>query len=322
MTMSTLNTEVIVVGAGLAGLACAQRLWREGIDCVVLEKSRGIGGRVATRQLNGFHFDYGCPTLDAEAQAFSRLILKNINNGNLAQRLSENERNVAAWSPHGKGLRSVFEEWRARADILIETKVTQVVRESGRVVLHCEGQRSFSAPVAVFALPIPQAVELLGAMDVKATYQVDYTSEVVLSASVSPAADAGFWPGDGGVLSSVMMQKNERTGVLVFRGTEAFSKANWAQTEAFFAGAFLDALRPLDGTFKAVSFGELHLHRWRYSRVVNPLPDLFGRLEESPSVYLAGDAFGQGTAEAAWNSGEAVAADVLSSKYLKRGLNL
>ena len=38
--------EVLVVGAGLAGLACARRLAQAGTDCLVLEASDGIGGRV------------------------------------------------------------------------------------------------------------------------------------------------------------------------------------------------------------------------------------------------------------------------------------
>ena len=42
------DAPVIVVGAGLAGLACAQRLSRAGVEVVVLEASDGVGGRVRT----------------------------------------------------------------------------------------------------------------------------------------------------------------------------------------------------------------------------------------------------------------------------------
>lgn len=43
--------DVAVIGAGLSGLAAARRLMQEGRSVVVVEKSRGLGGRAATRRL-------------------------------------------------------------------------------------------------------------------------------------------------------------------------------------------------------------------------------------------------------------------------------
>ena len=43
-------TSVIIVGAGIAGLACARSLADAGMNPVVLDKGRGLGGRVATRR--------------------------------------------------------------------------------------------------------------------------------------------------------------------------------------------------------------------------------------------------------------------------------
>ncbi len=64
--------DVIVVGAGVAGLACARRLVRAGLDVVVLEESDGIGGRVRTDEVDGFRLDRGfqvLPTAYPEARA-------------------------------------------------------------------------------------------------------------------------------------------------------------------------------------------------------------------------------------------------------------
>ena len=51
--------DVIVVGAGLAGLVCAQRLQQAGHQVCLLEKSRGVGGRLATRRIHGVPLDHG-----------------------------------------------------------------------------------------------------------------------------------------------------------------------------------------------------------------------------------------------------------------------
>jgi phytoene dehydrogenase-like protein len=50
---------VIIVGAGMAGLVCAEDLTRMGIDTLVLEASDGIGGRVRSDHVDGFTLDRG-----------------------------------------------------------------------------------------------------------------------------------------------------------------------------------------------------------------------------------------------------------------------
>lgn len=51
--------NVLIIGAGLAGLACARRLTTAGLACTVLEASDGIGGRVRTDRVEGFQLDRG-----------------------------------------------------------------------------------------------------------------------------------------------------------------------------------------------------------------------------------------------------------------------
>ena len=52
-------TDVVIVGAGLAGLACARALARRGVECVVLEAAEQAGGRVRTDTVEGFQIDRG-----------------------------------------------------------------------------------------------------------------------------------------------------------------------------------------------------------------------------------------------------------------------
>ena len=52
-------SDVVIVGAGLAGLVCAQDLGRAGVACTVLEASDGVGGRVRTDEVDGFLLDRG-----------------------------------------------------------------------------------------------------------------------------------------------------------------------------------------------------------------------------------------------------------------------
>lgn len=66
--------DVIVIGAGWSGLTAAARLASSGRSVAVLEKSRGPGGRSATRRLDGFVFDHGAQYLTARSEAFARQV--------------------------------------------------------------------------------------------------------------------------------------------------------------------------------------------------------------------------------------------------------
>jgi len=57
------TNKVVVVGAGISGLACAYRLKQLGIPCLVLEAQKRAGGLIATIRRNGFLFETGpqCP---------------------------------------------------------------------------------------------------------------------------------------------------------------------------------------------------------------------------------------------------------------------
>jgi len=56
-------TDVIVVGAGLAGLSCARELHTHGLDVLVLERADAPGGRVRTDEAGGFLLDRGFQVL-------------------------------------------------------------------------------------------------------------------------------------------------------------------------------------------------------------------------------------------------------------------
>ena len=72
---------VVIIGAGLAGLACARQLQASGHSVLVFEKSRGPGGRASTRRAEAGTFDHGAQYFTVTEPEF--------------------ERQVAAWHEHG-----------------------------------------------------------------------------------------------------------------------------------------------------------------------------------------------------------------------------
>ena len=60
--MST-NPDVLIIGAGLAGLSCARHLADSGVSFQIVEASNDIGGRVRTDEHEGFLLDRGFQVL-------------------------------------------------------------------------------------------------------------------------------------------------------------------------------------------------------------------------------------------------------------------
>ncbi len=83
--------QVLIVGAGLAGLACAAHLKKQGISFLLLEGSDGVGGRVRTDEVDGFRLDRGFQVLltaypEAERLFdYKKLRLKNYTPGALVR---------------------------------------------------------------------------------------------------------------------------------------------------------------------------------------------------------------------------------------------
>src|SRR3954468_20453441 len=67
-----MDAEVIVVGAGVAGLRCGAELEAAGVDVRVLERADAVGGRVRTDVVDGFRCDRGFQLLNPAYPAARR----------------------------------------------------------------------------------------------------------------------------------------------------------------------------------------------------------------------------------------------------------
>lgn len=71
--------NVIVIGAGISGCACAHQLVHAGHQVTLVEKGRGVGGRMATRRMEGARVDHGAQfftTRDPRLQQLNQRWLK------------------------------------------------------------------------------------------------------------------------------------------------------------------------------------------------------------------------------------------------------
>ncbi|MEM8548982.1 MAG: NAD(P)-binding protein, partial [Pseudomonadota bacterium] len=165
--------RVAVVGAGVAGMAAAGILARANHDVSVFEKSRGPGGRVATRRRETLRFDHGAQYLTAKDPRLARHLDSWLADGQIEswpQRvvrgrpgLWRSEEPYARWRG-APGMNAVARAQAEDLPVTTETRVTALMQgQSGWIVCTDDqagpSEQTFDA--ILLAIPAPQAAALL-----------------------------------------------------------------------------------------------------------------------------------------------------------------
>ncbi len=122
MVQRNRSQEIIIVGAGVAGLTCARRLAALGHHVSVYEASDAAGGRVRTDPLEGFQLDRGFQVLltaypNARAELdFDRLELHSFEPGALVRHDGRFLKIVDPWRRPPRFLRHAFAPWASLSD--------------------------------------------------------------------------------------------------------------------------------------------------------------------------------------------------------------
>jgi len=281
---------VVVVGAGIAGLACARELVDAGVPARVVERNAHVGGRLASERLGGRWVDTGAAYLTADDPAFhGRLQTWRIDG--LARPWTDTLRGQAGppttrWAAPG-GLRSLAEDLARELEVTLGVEVTTLPR----------------AEAVVLAMPGPQA---LGIADLAAAREQSWSpvvTAILTYAERSWKDFSGIFVNDHPILSTVCDdgdRRGDRAPVLVAHSTAAMA----AGTDPGIQMA--KAVGELLGLGDPASVETRH---WPYA---SPRPG-HGLYARQGTVYLCGDAFGRPRVQTAWLSGRAAARAILQS---------
>ena len=77
--------DIIIVGAGLSGSYLAGKIKKLGLNTLIIEKSKGVGGRFSTKPVGRGIADYGCQYLKPKTKELSELI-QSLENKNLIKK--------------------------------------------------------------------------------------------------------------------------------------------------------------------------------------------------------------------------------------------
>jgi predicted NAD/FAD-dependent oxidoreductase len=331
--------EVIVVGAGVAGLACARFLQDRGRRVVVLEKSRGVGGRCATRRVDGQAVDHGVVFLHGSDPEFLDA-LQSASGGRVLKgwpyRVSGRGRPCQPDALGGRQRRLAYEEgvsafpkWLARdLDVRFESKVTGLDPVGAGIRVRAEGNpRPWVAPHVVVALPVEQAASLLSASvplegdAAAAAALLGMAGSVPCLTVLAGYAGTGavpewdlLYPEDSGAVQLVSHDSSKRASprdrVLVAQARPGWSRARLGLPVEEWTGAILAEIGRIVAPWAGrPDWVQGHVWRWARTDGGNELSGPFRiRLDGGGTIWLGGEYFAPGGGvEAAWRSGRALA---------------
>ena len=153
--------RIAIVGAGMAGMSCGQRLSRLGHEVRLFDKGRGPGGRMATRRMEDggttLHFDHGAQYFTARDPRFVEQVAHWEASGVAARWAAAGD---DAWvgTP---AMNAPLKAMAGELGVQFGTRIEQLVREGEGWQIDGEGAPDARFDAVLVAVPAEQAGSLL-----------------------------------------------------------------------------------------------------------------------------------------------------------------
>ena len=325
------ESTVAVIGAGIAGLSCAAKLNAQGYQVQIFEKSRGVSGRMSTRNTEDWSADHGAQYFTARDPLFINEVHNWIN------------ADVAAiWNPHLKvykagqwhdyiptenryvgtpAMNSPGKHLAKNLAIHLNQTIEQISHQNHQWILRSSEsgfiQQQFDW--LIVAIPAPQALTLIKAIDphlekLIANIHMLACWTVMASFSQKPnvALDAAFINDEIVSWISRNNSKPHRKGqeTWTIHANPQWSQACVELEKDKAARLILDAAKKVGLNYDEANIA---IHRWRYAS---------GHIDKDPGFWLnrdlklglCGDWLNGGRVEGAWLSGHQLATQILDIK--------
>jgi renalase len=329
------RARVAVVGAGVAGLACARALVQQGFSVRFFARAAAPGGRVAPRRLGSLTFDHGVQYFTAQDPRFEP-VLRQWQAAGVVARWDARTRVLAGpgqseyVEPGARfigipNMEAVAVHLARGLELRLSAEVGALERQGGGWMLRApDGSRLDETAFDRVVLAIPSAIaaRLLGEHTDLAQRAASVSWDscwAVMLALARPSAiefDAAFVAGDP-ILGWIARESSKPRRAPLRGAAESWIlHAHPGWSGAYLQLEQVDASRWIQRAFAARVARPLMqvagaAHLWRLALPVNPLPEPF-LYDTLAGIGLAGDWCGGPRVEGAYLSGTALAQAVAS----------
>jgi predicted NAD/FAD-dependent oxidoreductase len=312
----------------MAGLTAAHRL-QEQCDVIVLDKGRGVGGRLATRRIGDATIDHGAQFITTHTDEFAATMTKLVGSGVVAPWFRGRIGPNGVVDPDGHtryrgavSMNAIAKALAVGLDVRTASLVSSLVHDGKSWTVVLADGTELKADGIVVTSPVPQTLALLESggvvltpNDADALAAITYDPCIALMAvldgpsglneagAVDPASGPIDWIADN------FLKGISAVPAVTIHATPEFSRTQWDAPDEAITEALLDAAQ----LESSVLPGSVQIQRWRYARPSVEYPERFLRLSDMPPFVCAGDAFGGAKVEGAALSGAAAAQAIESA---------
>lgn len=323
-----------VIGASLSGLIAGKRLAEAGHDVTVIEKSRALGGRLATTTLDGMELDYGISHLQARNPEFKEFISNLEEDGDLkswtkgfgafnGEELYDKDPNADELMKYAgtEGNQDIARKLSRWVDVMSEEKAGGLTylgpgtTKKRPWMINLTDVSVFECDAVILATPAVEAYGIIQTVQNRTATRniIRHIDDVRYGGAFSLACtfdeELPDWRGINVKKSPVSLITNESskrgddsTGVVI-KSTPEFYRKHAQKEDSKIIEKLLNEASAVTGSWIERPMST-YLHRWKYFSVMNPMDEYFLELEmnEAPLV-LIGDYLGGNTVEDAYLSG-------------------
>ncbi len=320
----------LIIGAGMAGLNAARLLHDANWETTVLDKGRGVGGRLATRRVDEGVYDHGAQFITARNPRFLSLVENLQREGVIYEwcRGIGTPQHPSTEDGHPRfqgtgGMNAIAKHLARGIDVRPRHRVVRLQQTEKTWVAVLESGQTLSAQALIVTTPVPQALDLLdlGGSELPEQQRAEldalkYHPCIALLASLDKPSllpPPGALRFQEGPLSFIC--DNRAKGIspevtaLTIHASADFSRDHWNVADRVIIDYLLEQAKPwLSGPARMPL-----LHRWRFSMPIQPDPRPFLRIDHAAPLLFAGDMFQGPRVEGAALSGMAAAESLLAS---------
>ncbi len=325
-------TKIMVVGAGIAGLIAGRELQKHGFEVQIVDKGRGVGGRLATRRIEDAVFDHGAQYFTVREPRFAAIV-EEMQAAGIVSTWGRGFTTVTGEFKSGEpryygttGMTAIAKYLAQGLPILLNEQIVKIEHHATFSLLETKAGNSYLADALLLTPPVPQSLALLAAGKVELPpdihqqlgliqYASCLTVMALLDGPSGIPAPGGYW-GNGEPIA--WMGDNYQKGIspqyaVTIHAGPRFTHLHSTNDDALAGGLLIQAaqevLRAHIKTFQ--------VHRWRYSQPIETYAERCLMIPGQSPIVFAGDAFGGARIEGAVLSGLA-AADRLVAGFPNR----
>lgn len=308
--------DAIIIGAGISGLALASRLKSQNKEFIIIEKSAGVGGRIATRRGEDCAYDHGAQFIKIKPSD-DGLMLEQLNIQELGKNwFSANGINHFAFP---KGMTQFPKSLVSPSNLKLNEKVVHIDAGDDHCLLETEKGTRYQARKVYMTCPLPQSLALLQnskisypleldeikyASALVGLYRVQSTDRNILDIKCAQDVSNEIFSLNN-QLSKEVSQNLAFTVVMQPAWSESRFDQDDVKTLEEISEHFEMALARISSKDSFVILSS-QLKKWRYSHPLSKFRSPFHNLEKNKKIFLLGDAFGGGSIPGAIRSAYAI----------------